>query len=172
MDGELLARIANGDRQAFRGLYTQTSARLFAVCLRILRNREEAEEVLQEAYVKIWERSYQYDPARGAMLPWLATIVRNCAIDRLRQPGRDMVPLDDDTAADIDSTVAALDSVTDADLKRCLANLRADYRRALVLAYVSGLTHDELAAALKRPVGTIKSWIRRGGEALKDCMER
>jgi RNA polymerase sigma-70 factor (ECF subfamily) len=169
---ELLAAIAQGDRSAFRTLYGVAGSRLFAICLRMLRDREEAEDVLQEALVKIWQKSYLFDPAKGDGLAWVATVARNCALDRLRRPGRASVPI-----GDVEEEVAMCLSMGNdvgegADLRRCLDALRTDYRKVIVLSYVNGLTHEDLAAALGRPMGTIKSWIRRGMEQLKTCLER
>jgi RNA polymerase sigma-70 factor (ECF subfamily) len=168
---ELLSRTSNGDRSAFRALYAHAGSGLFALCLRMMRNREEAEEVLQEAFVKIWERSYLFDPARGDGLAWMAAIARNCALDRLRKPGRDSLPFDEAAVAEVESRVERLDEATGADLKRCLHAMRREYRNAVVLAFVNGMTHEELAVSLGKPVGTIKSWLRRGLEQLKGCMD-
>jgi RNA polymerase sigma-70 factor, ECF subfamily len=168
----LIARVANGDREAFRAIYGSAGPKLFAICLRMMRRREEAEEILQEAFVRIWERSHQYDPAKGAGLAWLATIARHCALDRLRKPGRDMAEFDEAVVDEIDSHVSALQAGSGQaiDLKRCLDGMRREYRDAVVLAYVNGMTHEELALHLDKPVGTIKSWVRRGLDQLKDCM--
>jgi RNA polymerase sigma-70 factor, ECF subfamily len=168
----LIARIANGDRNAFRAIYGSAGPKLFAICLRMMRRREEAEEILQEVFVRIWERSHQYDPAKGAGLAWLATIARHCALDRLRKPGRDMAEFDEAVVEEIDAHVSALQSGAGQalDLRRCLGSMRRDYRDAVVLAYVNGMTHEELAVHLGKPIGTIKSWVRRGLDQLKDCM--
>jgi RNA polymerase sigma-70 factor, ECF subfamily len=169
---DLIARIANGDRAAFRSIYASAGPKLFAIALRMLRQREEAEEVLQEAFVRIWERSHQFDPAKGAGSAWLATIARHCALDRLRKPGRNAVTFDEAVVGEIDAHVARLQAGDGEalDLKRCLVAMRRDYRDAVVLAYVHGMTHEELASQLGKPVGTIKSWVRRGLDQLKDCM--
>ena len=169
---ELLAKIALGDRLAFRSLYAQAGPRLFAVCLRMMRNRDEAEDVMQEAFVRIWEKSHLYDPAKGAALAWAATLTRNCCLDRLRKPGRDHQPFDDELIDELDRHVVNLDygGAEAHDLKRCLSALRKDYRNAVILAYMNGLTHQELSEQLDKPLGTIKSWVRRGLDQLKDCM--
>ena len=168
----LIARVANGDREAFRAIYGSAGPKLFAICLRMMRRREEAEEILQEAFVRIWERSHQYDPAKGAGLAWLATIARHCALDRLRKPGRGMAEFDEAVVEEIDSHVSALQAGSGQaiDLRRCLDGMRREYRDAVVLAYVNGMTHEELALHLDKPVGTIKSWVRRGLDQLKGCM--
>ena len=171
---ELLIRIADGDRPAFRTLYAKAGPKLLAICLRMLRSKEAAEDVLQEAFAKIWERSWQFDSAKGDGLAWLATVTRHCALDRLRQKSAPLVPFDDDVEAEIDKGTA-LDHrhlAEGGDLMRCLGRLHEDYRNAVVLAYVNGLTHEELALRFERPVGTIKSWVKRGLEQLKDCMDQ
>ncbi len=170
---ELIRRTGSGDKAAFAALYTQVSAKLFGVALRICGSREVAEEVLQEGFVAIWARAADYDPVRGPAMGWLATIVRHCAIDQLRrqqsrpeghrapeellasfaQPGRT------DTGAEMRA------------LQRCLDELEPQPRQAILLAYLYGLTRDELAARLAVPVGTIKSWIRRGLERLQRCLD-
>jgi RNA polymerase sigma-70 factor (ECF subfamily) len=167
---ELLSRTADGDRASFRKIYAHAAGRLFALCLRMLRNREEAEDVLQEAFIKIWERSYLYDPAKGEAMAWLAAITRNAALDRLRKPGRNSVPYDEAVIDEIDSHMAALDPGSASDLRHCLEKLREDYRKVVVLAYVNGMAHDELSVLLGCPVGTVKSWVRRGLEQLKGCL--
>lgn len=172
MLAELLSKTANGDKTAFRALYGEAGPKLFAICLRMMKSRDEAEDVLQEAFVKIWERSHQYDAGKGQPLAWLATIARNCALDRLRKPGRAAVPFDEAVVEEIDAHVQAIDQAGEGrDLQRCLGELREDYRRVIVLAYVNGLTHEELASQLDKPMGTIKSWVRRGLEQLKGCMD-
>jgi RNA polymerase sigma-70 factor (ECF subfamily) len=167
---DIMARVARGDRAAFRILYAQAGPRLFAICLRMMRARDQAEDVLQEAFIRIWERSWQFDPEKGEALAWLATVTRHCALDRLRRSAAPLVAFDDDVVAEIDAEVAACGD-EGAGLRRCLEHLREDYRNAVVLAYVNGLTHEELAVRLGRPAGTIKSWVRRGLAQLKECMD-
>lgn len=171
---ELLIRVADGDRAAFRTLYAKAGPKLFAICLRMMRSKDQAEDVLQEAFVKIWERSWQFDAGKGDGLAWVATVTRHCALDRLRRHPRQHVAIDEATTAEIDSGTYALqpDYAASSDLQDCLGQLREDYRNVVVLAYVNGLTHEELAARFDKPLGTIKSWVKRGLEQLKDCMDR
>lgn len=170
--GELLCRTSGGDRAAFRALYEEAGGQLFAICLRMVRDRNEAEDVLQEAFVKIWQKSYMFDPARGEGIAWLATIARNSALDRLRRPGRADQPYDELAVAELDTHFDSYDTATAADLRNCLQSLRSEYHKAIVLAYMNGMTHEELAKALGHPLGTIKSWLRRGLEQLKGCMDQ
>jgi RNA polymerase sigma-70 factor (ECF subfamily) len=170
---ELLQRIATGDRQAFRVLYAKAGPRLYGICLRMMRARDLADDVYQEACVKIWERSWQFDPAKGDGMAWLAILTRHCALDRLRRAPRQQVAIDEAVSAEIDASYFSLqpDQADMRGLEQCLSALREDYRSAVVLAYVNGLTHDELAQRLNRPLGTIKSWVKRGLDQLKDCMD-
>jgi RNA polymerase sigma-70 factor (ECF subfamily) len=168
-----LGQTAAGDRQAFHALYQATGPRLFAIAIRMMKSRDLAEDVLQEAFVKIWERSWQYDPAKGEAVAWLATVTRHTALDRLRQQPRSDVAFDETVVAEIDGQLGQLAATMGeaGDLRRCLANLREDYRKAVIQAYIHGLTHEELAVQLGKPVGTVKSWVRRGLEQLKGCMD-
>lgn len=164
---DLLARVAQGDRAAFGALYQATSARLFAIVLRILGDRDTAEDVLQDVYVRVWRRSGSFDPARGAPMAWLGRIARNAALDALAARRSD----DELEAADrIEFAVAAVDP-PDARLGQCLKRIPADQARAICQAYVYGLSHAELARQLDAPLGTVKSWITRGMAALRKCME-
>ncbi len=171
---ELLQQIAEGDRRAFRDLYGQVGPKLFAVCLRMMKTRAEAEDVLQDAFVKIWERSWQFDPAKGDGLAWAATVTRHTALDRLRSRTRTYVSIDEDVTAEIDAAVST--EVSDhigefGALDRCLGVLREDFRKAVVMSYVNGLTHEELARSMGKPLGTVKSWVNRGLAELRECMD-
>jgi RNA polymerase sigma-70 factor (ECF subfamily) len=155
----LLAAVGAGDRRALKALYDATSVRLFGVALTILRRHEAAEDVLQEAYVRVWLQARRYDPERGAPLPWLSRIVRNLAIDQLRRERSKTEDIDDHA----DSLSEPAQPVAERlDLSRGLARLGADQRHALTLAFVHGYTHEELVARLGLPLGTAKSRLRRG----------
>jgi RNA polymerase sigma-70 factor (ECF subfamily) len=172
LGSELLARTAGGDRLAFRELYAQAGPRLFAICLRMMKSRDQAEDVLQESFIKIWERSHLYDPAKGEAMAWMATVTRHCALDRLRRHPVGTVAFDEAVVAEVENRMAELqgNAGDSGDLHRCLKHLREDYRNAVVLAYVNGMTHEDLSRQLGKPMGTIKSWVRRGLEQLKECM--
>ena len=171
-----MARIAGGDRAALRQLYDATGAKLFGVCLRILSDREDAEDVLQEVYLTVWRRADRFDPARAGVLAWISTIARNRAIDRLRARGplAKADPVDDLPIAD--DAPSAESRLMDADraarLQACLGEL--DERTAAVIrtAFFEGLTYEALARRTETPLGTVKSWIRRGLARLKGCLER
>jgi len=169
---ELMRRTACGDKSAFAELYQATSAKLFGIALRISGRREIAEEVLQEAFVAIWGRAKDYDPVRGSVMTWLVTIVRHCAIDQLRhQQSR---PEGHSAPEELLSSFVAIGrSDMGAELralKRCLDELDPQPRRAVLLAYLYGLTRDEIAARLKMPVGTVKSSLWRSLERLQRCL--
>ncbi len=168
----LLVRIAGGDRIAFKALYDATSARLFAIALLLIRQRSAAEDVLQEVYLRVWSRAGLYDPPKGPPMPWLARITRNAAITRIAQGlGRDR-GAHDDIEAYADSLVAQVtDAAASSDLARCLARLSREQRRAVISTFLYGYTHEELAVALGVPLGTAKSWARRGAERMKLCLE-
>ena len=173
---DLMARIASGDRAALRGLYQATSAKLFGVCLRILSDRDESEDVLQEVYLTIWRRADRFEASRASVMAWISTIARNRAIDRLRARGplAFAEPVEDmeieDGAPPADALVAAAQD--GAALSRCLSEL--DERSAAVIrtAFFEGVTYEALAQRLGAPLGTVKSWVRRGLLKLRACLER
>ncbi len=166
-----------GDQLAFARLYRASSAKLFGVALRILQRRDWAEEVLQDAFVRVWEHAAGFDPAKSAPMTWMTHIVRNRAIDWLRRPHE--LALDDDAFEQWESRtpdeqpgllerlMANRDGVA---LARCMEALAASERQSVVLAYLHGLSHSELASHLSVPLGTVKSWVRRGLEKLKGCL--
>lgn len=162
---QLLAQVAEGGMDAFARLYDVTSGRLFAIAFRILRDEAVAQDATQEAYVNIWRKARLYDPARGSPIGWMSVIVRNVALNMIRAD-RPTEPIDD-----LDIPVAPVDP-PDSRLGQCLKLLPADQGNAIVLTYTYGLTHSELAEHLSVPLGTAKSWVRRGMLALKECMQR
>src|SRR5258705_12579730 len=171
-----LARVAGGDRAALRIIYQDTSAKLFGVCLRILNDRGEAEDVLQDVYVTVWRKAATFDPGRASPITWMVAIARNRAIDRLRATAvsRRMEPIE---AADAvsDPAPAAVERVELAQqhqrLSRCLEELEARHASAIREAFLDGATYEELAARMKVPLGTMKSLIRGGLLKLRTCLE-
>ena len=177
----LLGRTALADQAAFGELYRQTSAILHAVALRITRDRGTAEELLQEAYVSIWHHAGTYDAAKSQPLTWLTSIVRNRCLDHVRRRGIDTVTLtrddDDDAVIDLPSdgptpVELLLDGAAARAVRDCVDALEGTQKQAIALAFFHGLTHAELARHLRQPLGTVKSWIRRGLERLKRCLDR
>lgn len=171
-----LVQAGQGDRSAFRTVYEATSAKLFGVCLRILPDRQTAEDVLQDTYVTVWRKAASFDASRASPITWLVTIARNRAIDRLRSaaPMRNAAPVED--AHDLaDSGPLASDVVEQADeaarLNGCLETLEDRARAVIRTAFFEGATYDELARRENVPLGTMKSWIRRGLMRLRSCLE-
>jgi RNA polymerase sigma-70 factor (ECF subfamily) len=172
----ILAQCALRDQAAFARLYQLTSAKLFGVALRIVRRQDWAEEVLQEAYVNIWNHASDYAAARSQPMTWMTSVVRNRALDWLRRPRQE------ETSENYEQMIAELKTdgegpletllrANEADaLARCLATLDSAQRQSIALAFHYGLSHSELATHLRQPMGTIKSWIRRGLERLKTCL--
>lgn len=172
---QLIAGVARGEEAAFGGLYQATSSKLYAVAVRILRDREVAEEVLQEAYFRVWERAKDYDPAVASPLTWLGAIVRNRALDELRRrsarPQGDSDGLDTIESED-EHPIDAIGRQEDiARLMRCLEGLEPEKRQIVRLAYLDGLSRDELAKKFGRPEGTIKTWLHRSLAQLKGCLD-
>lgn len=176
VDG-LLAQIAGGDQTAFETLYRNTSGKLLGICLRVLTDRAEAEDVLQEVYVTVWHKAGQFDAQRSRAMTWLGTIARNRAIDRLRA-----LPAPA-TRASIDAADAAHDpapspavqaeaSTERARLDECLDQLEPRRQKLIRTAFFEGATYEELATRSGSPLGSIKSWIRRGLMQLKACLQQ
>jgi RNA polymerase sigma-70 factor (ECF subfamily) len=172
----LLSRTALGDRRAFADLYSATRAKLFGVSLRIVRERALAEEVLQDCYVSIWNHAAGYAQAKSAPLTWMTAIVRNRSLDVLRRP-REEADIDDTlTASLVDESASPVGDVARRQeahsLRDCMAELDAEQRQSIALAFYHGLSHSELADHLRRPLGTVKTHIRRGLLKLRDCLGR
>lgn len=175
----LLAAIARGEQPAFAELYAHTSPHLFALLLRMLQRRDWAEEALQDCYVRIWQRSESYDAARGAPMAWLMTIARYRALDllRARRPEVGESAFDEDAPSPLEREderenpeARAVEGEGIGRLEECMKGLGAEQRRSVLLAYYEGYTHSELARRLNAPIGTVKSWVRRGLIQLRDCM--
>ena len=172
---EVLVRVGTEDRVAFRTLYDLTAAKLFGICLRICGDRQAAEDVLAEVYILVWRRAGAFEPGRASPITWLATLARNRAIDwRRAQGSRPTAPLSD--APDVaDPAPLASDRLEAAGeaarLHGCLDALEDRQRTAIRTAFFDGLSYPELAQREDVPLGTMKSWVRRGLQALKRCLE-
>lgn len=173
---ELLAQCALKNQRAFADLYALTSAKLYGVALRILRRQDWAEEVLQECYVNIWNHAADYAVARSAPLTWMTSIVRNRCLDWLRRPQTEATGEEyeiaaeawrDDNPGPMEQLMASREA---AALARCLEQLEARQRQSIMLAFFHGLSHSELASHMKQPLGTVKTWVRRGLERLRGCL--
>lgn len=170
---DLLVLVAQGDQAALRAIYVRQSSRLFGIAMAILRDRSTAADVLQDAFLKVWERARQFDPGRGNAEVWLGAIVRYAALDVARTRGRE-IPSDDPNLGDSSIEPEALEALTAAEtgarLRDCLQRLEPKNRQGIVLAFVHGLSHPEIAVRLDQPLGTVKSWIRRGLLNLRECL--
>lgn len=183
---QLLARTGTGDRVAFAALYAQSSSHLFAVVLRICRDRAQAEDILQEVYVNVWRAAGGFDAAQSQPLTWLTSIARNRAIDSLRraqtqpqvQTSSSMADDEDSdvydsTADDAPGPLELLSRASEARaLSTCLDGLSAPQRQSVALAFYDGLSHAEVAEKMGEPLGTVKSWVRRALLSLKSCLDR
>ena len=169
----LLVACAEADRHALKLLYDLWASRLFGIAMRITRQRALAEDATQDAFVQIWQQATRFDSERGRPDVWLSSIVRYRAIDIMRRRQREILGHDDLDSVDTDpdplhQTIANAEGTA---LWRCLDRLEEARRRILLLAFVDGLSHSELADAEKMPLGTIKSWIRRSLTSLRQCLE-
>jgi RNA polymerase sigma-70 factor (ECF subfamily) len=172
-----LNRVARGDCAALRLVYDATAAKLFGVCLRILNDRSEAEDVLQDVYLTVWRKAAAFDETRASPITWLVAIARNRAIDRARsaKPARRSEPIE--AAAEVadpgPSAAELLETAQEHDrLKSCLDEIEQRQSLAIKAAFMGGLTYEDLAERSGVPLGTVKSWIRRGLAKLKECLER
>lgn len=172
----LIARCGLGDQLALAKLYDATSPKLFGVALRILRRSDWAEDVLQESYLNIWRHATEYTPGKSAPLTWMTSIVRNRSLDWLRRPRRETGGEEYDIAVEswTDESPQPLESLArsadGAALARCLEVLDGRQRQSIALAFFHGLSHSEIAAHLREPLGTVKTWVRRGLEKLRVCL--
>lgn len=171
----LIARVALADRKAFDELYSLTSGRLFAVAVRMIKDRAEAEDVLQDAYVRIWQRAGSFRPGEGRSLSWLITITRNLAIDRMRARVAPVAPIEmaeDVPDADPTPETALEHSQNQARIAACLEELDARRAEAVRAAYLEGWSYQELADRFDTPLNTIRTWLRRSLLRLRACLEQ
>lgn len=172
----LLLQIADGRQDAFETLYRDTAATLLGICMRVLRDRHEAEDVLQEVYVSVWSKAGQFDRERARAMTWLGSIARNRAIDRVRARPASMhhQPIEELELADEDAPTpaAGIDALRErAQLDDCIGQLEPKRRSLIRTAFFENVTYDVLAARMEAPLGSVKSWIRRGLQQLKACLE-
>ena len=174
---DLLARCALHDQRAFATLYQFSSAKLFAVAVRITRRRDWAEEVLQEAFVNIWNHAAGYNSTKSAPMTWMTAIVRNRALDWLRRPREVeideeheelMASIPDESPGPEELLRRSLEA---GKLAQCMKTLTEEQQRSITLAFFYGLSHGELAEQMRKPLGTVKTWIRRGLDRLKGCLD-
>jgi len=169
----MIARIALGDRDAFSQLYKATSAKLYGVCLRVLNNRAEAEEALQEAFIRVWRKADRYAVNGYSPMTWLITLTRNIAIDKLRARKETPVDIDDMpqlVASGPTPEGAAIAASERSQLNGCLDELDADRAHAVRGAYLDGDSYQDLAARYDVPLNTMRTWLRRSLLKLKECL--
>ena len=171
----VLHAVANGDRAALSVLYNRTSAKLYGICARLLGNQSEAEDVLQEVYMTVWGRAGSFDEQKASPVTWLAVIARNKAIDRLRsrRAGTETLDQAENVA---DNSASALELIEREQetrrLKNCLEELEERQQQCIRAAFLDGASYPQLAERQNVPLGTMKSWVRRGLLRLKGCLER
>jgi RNA polymerase sigma-70 factor (ECF subfamily) len=165
---------ARGERYALRALYQREAHWLLGVAQRIVRDPQQAEDVLQDAFIQLWQHASTFDATLGSARGWIYTLVRHRALKALRDSGReqtmdpqDLAELADSQQQSAEGEPRALDSDS---LERCLQRLDEARRACVVHAFVDGLTHEQIARRLNTPLGTVKSWIRRSLASLKECL--
>lgn len=171
-----MVRLADGDSSALEEIYSATRVKLFGICLRILGDQKEAEDALQDVYINLWQRADRYDPERASPIAWLATFARNRAIDRLRTgkvrggavPVEEAAPLPDEAPL---ADALLVDAEQSAQIHKCLGSLDENVQGHIRAAFFDGSTYAQLAEAAEVPLGTMKSWIRRGLMKLRACLE-
>lgn len=169
----LIEQTALGNRDAFSALYDATAAKLYSVCLRVLKNRGLAEEALQEAFIKVWHNASQYQVNGLSPMTWMITLTRNCAIDRLRSQRSeleyvaDLPDVEDDS---INPEQLSTQMSEQAQIERCLEALQEDKAEAVRGAYLEGQSYADLASRFNVPLNTMRTWLRRSLQALKGCM--
>ena len=173
----LLARTSQGDRQAFSKLYEATSAKLFGLAVRILGRRDLAEEALQDAFVSVWHHAGSFNEDKASAMTWMTTIVRNRCLDMLRaMPHEHGLGEDQDfdqwASEDLSPIERAISGQEAHVLLNCMKALAPLQRQAIAMSYFHGLAHEQLAQQLIQPLGTIKTWIRRGLQSLKNCIAK
>lgn len=175
----LLARCALRDEKALEALYAKASSRLYTLALGIVRQREWAEEVLQDAFIKIWSHADRFSAEKSNAMTWMSTIVRNRAVDKAREFKRNPL-LQDKLMEDVFETPLMLETPGPAELAllshdlkslwNCLGTLEREQQRVILMSYYHGYSHQELSEKLTAPLGTVKGWIRRGLERLRMCL--
>jgi RNA polymerase sigma-70 factor (ECF subfamily) len=171
-DAELISRCAAQDRAAFRSLYAAWSGRLHGVAMRITRDPSLAADATHDAFVQVWQQAGRFDPAKGEAGAWLMTLARYRALDMVRRRGREVLGHEPAEAADVapDALDLLMSAADGGALHRCMELLSAERRQLVIMAFVEGFSHSQLAARKNLPIGTVKSWIRRSLLGLKECL--
>jgi RNA polymerase sigma-70 factor (ECF subfamily) len=171
----LIGRVAKSDRAAFASLYQSTAPKLLGVVLRILNNRAWADEVIQDTYLKIWQKAEQFDAAKASPITWMVSIARNSAIDELRKHPAGRTTNDDELDQMAGQQSTAQDQVEDQQtvtrLNHCIDQLEKERQDMVRLAYLNGWSRDDLASQFGQPLNTVKTWLRRALQEIKGCLE-
>lgn len=170
---QLISRTALKDRKAFQALYSATSAKLFGVCLRVLKDRTEAEDVLQDIYVRIWLNAEKYQVSGYSPITWLVAIARNLCIDRLRARRPAMAEIDEAAGIEDEGATPEQSALAQAEagrLFKCLEKMDPERAFAVKAAYMEGYSYQDLAVRLKQPLNTVRTWLRRGLISLRECL--
>jgi len=166
----LLEAVASGDRKAFRILYDKSAPVLFAICVRLMRDRNLAQDVLQEAMTRIWRKAHLFDASKGNAMAWMGVVTRNCALSQLAAAPPPSTSLDEAEALAVVEARPCRDPVIAADVRKCLMKLNEKYRKCVTLIYLHGLSYEELATQMDAPLGSVKSWVHRAVRELALCM--
>lgn len=166
-----LQACARGERPALQRLYQQESARLLGVVLRIVGDRARAEDIVHDAFLRVWSHAHRFDPQRGSARGWIFTLTRRLALNHVRTRHREVPLADDETATDVQPLTDTFAwQVNPGRLQHCLEQLEPVRRNCVCHAYVDGYTHQQIAARVGAPLGTVKAWIKRSLAALRECM--
>jgi RNA polymerase sigma-70 factor, ECF subfamily len=166
----LLEAVASGDRAAFRTLYDKSAPILFAICVRLMRDRDLAQDVLQDAMTRIWRKAHLFDASKGNAIAWMAVVTRNCALSRISAAPPTSSSLAEEGVIAAVEARSSDDPVTAADVRQCLKKLSEKYRKCVTLIYLHGLSYEELAVQMGAPLGSVKSWVHRAVRELAVCM--
>jgi RNA polymerase sigma-70 factor (ECF subfamily) len=166
----LLEAVASGDRKAFRTLYDESAPLLFAICVRLMRDRGKAQDVLQEAMTRIWRKAHLFDASKGNAMAWMGVVTRNCALNQLAAAPPPSSSLEEaEVLAAVEATPSGDPEIV-IDVKKCLKKLSKKYRKCVTLIYLHGLSYEELATQMDAPLGSVKSWVHRAVRELALCM--
>ncbi len=166
----LLDAVASGDRKAFRALYDKSAPVLFAICVRLMRDHDVAQDVLQEAMTRIWRKAHLFDASKGNAMAWMAVVTRNCALSRIAAAPPPSSSLEEVGVRAAVEARSSGDPVIAADVRQCLKKLNEKYRKCVTLTYLHGLSYEELATQMGAPLGSVKSWVHRAVRELALCM--
>jgi len=166
----LLEAVASGDRKAFRTLYDKSAPVLFAICVRLMRDRDLAQDTFQEAMTRIWRKAHLFDASKGNAMAWMAVVTRNCALSRIAAAPPPSSSLDEAGVLAAVEARPSGDPVIAADVRECLKKRNEKYRNCITSIYLHGLSYEELATHMGAPLGSVKSWVHRAVRELAICM--